>query len=176
MVCKSWKCFQNLERINMCYACILLGHRWTRGLHGVYPPLQTSPPHPHLWVSLVTTLNPWIHEGLGHHEHLAHQLTVPTSFFHFRQEQMFNDTAVTTLLVELTLIARQWIVTLSGRIDLDHFEQLETICNVFHMMLSVCGPSTHLKPALWVWKAANTTVSTIETDGSKFLTSAGWNE
>jgi len=75
---------------------------------------------------------------------------------------MFNGTAVTTLLVELTLIARQWIVTSDGRIDLDHFAQLEIICNVFHMMLSVCGPSTHLQPALWVWKAANTTVSTIE--------------
>lgn len=50
---------------------------------------------------------------------------------------MFNDTAVTTLLVELTLIARQWIVTSGGRIDLGHFAQLEIIRNVFHMMLSV---------------------------------------
>ena len=67
MVCKFWKRFQHLERINMCYVYIRLGHRWTRGLHGVYPPLKNSPPHPHLWVTLVTTLNPWIHEGLGHH-------------------------------------------------------------------------------------------------------------
>lgn len=88
---------------------------------------------------------------------------LPTSFFWFTlQVQMFNDTAVTTLLVELTLIARQWIVTSGGRIDLGHFAQLEIIRNVFHMMLSVWGPSTHLQPALWVWKAANTTVSTIE--------------
>ena len=82
---------------------------------------------------------------------------------------MFNDTAVTTLLVELTLIARQWIVTSDGRIDLDHFAQLEIICNVFHMMLSVCVPSTHLQPALWVWKAANTTVSTIEMVAKAFV-------
>jgi hypothetical protein len=81
---------------------------------------------------------------------------------------MFNDTAVTTLLVELTLIARQWILTSDSRIDLDDFEQLEIIC--CHTFRAAALDLPHiLQPALWVWKAANTTVSTIEMVAKAFV-------
>ena len=38
-----------------------------------------------------------------------------------------------------------------------------------HISSSSFGPSTHLQPALWVWKAANTTVSTIEMVAKAFV-------